>query len=95
MLAVLASAILFAVARFEDSCTPLSPFVVLPYLCGILGIYGARWRGRRARTGLLLGLFLGPIGLIFACSNPIPDRWSEERNDAARETPRSNRAARP
>lgn len=42
MLAVLACAILFfAVARFEDSCAPESPFFALSYLCGILGFFPA------------------------------------------------------
>jgi hypothetical protein len=48
--------------------------------CGFLGIHGARWRGRRWRTGLLLGLLLGPLGVILACFNPIPERFKKPKN---------------
>jgi len=75
LVAVLAAAILFAVARFDgeyNSCSPISPLLALAYLCGLLGVWGARWRGRRASTGLYLGLILGPLGVLIACSNPVP-----------------------
>jgi hypothetical protein len=85
LIAVVAAAVLFAVARFDDrynSCSPLSPFLALSYLCCILGMCGARWRGRRARTGLWLGLLLGPLGVILACSNPVPDGWLDGKGKA-------------
>src|SRR4051812_33764197 len=85
LVVVVAAAILFAVARFDNeynSCSPVSPFLALSYLCGVLGIYGARWRGRRARTGLWLGLLLGPLGVILACSNPVQEGWPEREGKA-------------
>jgi hypothetical protein len=78
LVAIIAAATLFAVARLDEehnSCSPISPILGLSYLCGLLGLSGARWRERRARTGLLLGLLLGPLGVILACSNPVPEDW--------------------
>lgn len=77
MIAVIAAAVLFTAVRYESSCTPISPILALLYLCGVLGIYGARWQGRRWQTGLLLGLLLGPLGVILACSNRVPEEWPE------------------
>ena len=73
MIVVIAAAVFFAAARFESPCTPVSPILFASYVCGLLGILGARRRGRRSRTGLWLGLLLGPLGVIVAWSNPIPD----------------------
>jgi hypothetical protein len=72
MMAVAAAAVLFTANRFDCSCSPVSPLLAFLYFCGFLGIQGARWRGRRWRTGLLLGLLLGPLGVILAWSNPVP-----------------------
>jgi len=86
MVAVVAAAILLAVARLDDKynrCSPISPLLALSYLCGLLGIRGARWQGRRARTGLVLGLLLGPLGVILACSNRVPDGWPDGKGKAA------------
>jgi hypothetical protein len=73
MLVVFAAAVWLTVARYDSPCTPLAPILALLYLCGTIGSYAARWQGRRWQTGLLLGLFLGPIGVIVAASNRIPD----------------------
>ena len=75
LVTVVAAAMLFALVRFDgpNSCTPIAPIVAGSYLCAILGLCGARWRGRRAQTGLLLGLLLGPLGIIVACSNPVEE----------------------
>jgi hypothetical protein len=72
MAMVAAAAILFAIQRFESRCTPVSPLLACLYVCGFLGIRGARARGRRWHHGLLFGLLLGPIGVILAWSNPVP-----------------------
>lgn len=73
MVVVAAAAVLLAGARYDLSSTPVSPILMVAYLCGFLGMLGAQRRGRRWRTGLLLGLFLGPIGVIGAWSRPIPE----------------------
>jgi hypothetical protein len=80
MMAAVAAAVFFAVARFDDDynrCSPLAPFLGLLYICALLGLGGARRTGRRSRTGLLLGLLLGPIGVIVAWSNPIEEDTPE------------------
>ena len=85
MIAVLASAIFLGVARFDQEynwCSPIFPFLAISYLCGLLGFIGARRRGRPGWAGLWAGLLLGPIGLIWACSNPIPERfWNENAHE--------------
>jgi hypothetical protein len=75
MLAVAVAGLTLAVARNDDSCTPLAPILAFMELCAFLGILGAKHRGRRWKTGLWLGLFLGPIGLIVAWSHPVPPGW--------------------
>lgn len=75
MAVVAAAAVFLAVAKYDLSCTPVSPLLIGSYFCGFLGMLGAQKRGRRWRTGLLLGLFLGPIGVIGAWSRPIPEDW--------------------
>jgi hypothetical protein len=75
-----ATAVLFTVARFDIPCTPLTPILALLYLCGLLGIQGARWQGKRWHTGLWLGLLLGPLGVILAWSNPVPERFKPAKN---------------
>lgn len=76
LILVAAAAILFTAVRLDayDSCTPVSPIVILLYLCAVVGLYGARWQGRSGRAGFWLGLVLGPVGVLLAWSNPIPDR---------------------
>jgi len=71
MTVVAAVAVLLAGTRYDLSSTPVSPVLVVAYLCGFLGMLGAQHRGRRWRTGLLLGLFLGPIGVIGAWWRPV------------------------
>lgn len=82
MIAVIAAAVLFTAVRYESPCTPVSPILALLYLCGVLGIDGARRQERRGRTGLLLGLLLGPIGVILACSHRVPDGWTDCESEA-------------
>lgn len=85
MVIVLAAAFWFAVARFDSPCTPVAPFLGLLYFCGVLGGFAARWKGRRWKTGLLLGLLLGPFGVILAGSNRIPDSRNVPRKNRDRE----------
>lgn len=74
---VAAAAVFFTAARLDQhemSCTPISPILLVLYVCAIVGLYGARSRGRPGWTGFLFGLLLGPVGIVLACSNPIPQR---------------------
>jgi hypothetical protein len=89
MVAVIPLACILAVARNDIQCTPISPLLAMLYLCSILGIFGARRTGRSWRRGLLLGLFLGPIGVIIAWSKIGPDEWPERYGPGAsdRRTP--------
>jgi hypothetical protein len=41
---------------------------------GLLGMAVAKWQGMRLRTGLLWGLFLGPLGVIMAFFDRRPPR---------------------
>jgi hypothetical protein len=68
------AAVLFAAARDNrhHHCSSTSVALASSYLFAALGVCGARWRGRRTRTGLCLGLLFGPLGVIVACSNPVP-----------------------
>jgi hypothetical protein len=87
--AIAAAAVLFEVARLDalyNQCSPLAPILATSYFCGVLGMIGARWRGRRTRKGLLLGLLLGPLGVIVAFSNPVPPDWPMPGNDDVRRT---------
>jgi hypothetical protein len=82
MAAVVAFAVLFGAARLDEgptSCTPVAPLLLLSYVFGLLGLWAARWRGRRPRTGLFLGLLLGPLGVLIACSRPVPEGGPERR----------------
>jgi hypothetical protein len=85
LIAVAATALLFAVGEFDkrdNQCTPLAPVLLVVYLCGAVAAWGARARGRTARAGLWAGLLLGPLGVIWAWSNPIPERFKEPRGRA-------------
>jgi hypothetical protein len=87
--AIAAAAVLFEVARLDaqyNQCSPLAPVLATSYFCGVLGMIGARWRERRTRKGLLLGLLLGPLGVIVAFSNPVPPDWPASRSDNVRRT---------
>ncbi len=81
MLVTAALAVLFAVAVNDIPCTPIAPVLAGAYVCAALGAVGARSRGRRLRTGALLGFFLGPIGVLIARSNPVPNDWPKPPND--------------
>jgi hypothetical protein len=77
ILAVVAAvAVFFAALRYESSCTPISHILFWSYLCGGLGLFAARRRGRRWKTGLILGLILGPLGVVIAASKPVPEPHS-------------------
>jgi hypothetical protein len=82
MVVVVPTAVLLTVSRFDSPCTPVAPILFCLYVCGLLGISGARRRGRRWQTGLWLGLLLGPIGVIVAWSNPIPDDRLETNGES-------------
>ena len=84
MLLIAAAALFFAVARDDIPCTPLAPLLLGAYICGGLGAWGARVRGRSVRTGLVVGLLLGPLGVIWAWSNPIPGKYLAPKGDGAR-----------
>jgi hypothetical protein len=77
MIFVAAAALMIAALRFDEqnTCTPLSPVLAGSYLCMWLSGWGAHARGRRVRTGVLVGLLLGPLGVIWAWSNPVPEKY--------------------
>ncbi len=75
MLALVPLALWLAVAVNDIPCTPIAPALACAYFFGGLGAWGARVQGRRVWTGLLAGLLLGPFGVIWAWSNPIPERF--------------------
>ncbi len=81
MIVIAAAALLFAVVRADSSCCPLSPLLALAYLCGGLGMIGARRRGRRTRAGFWLGPILGPLGVLVASSHPIEPHELRFRDD--------------
>ncbi len=78
MIFVAAAALMIAALRLDEqnTCTPLSPVLAGSYLCMWLSGWGAHVRGRRVRSGVLVGLLLGPLGVIWAWSNPIPEGYS-------------------
>lgn len=74
MMGVVAAAAVWLTVAINDSpCTPLAPVLAVLYVCGALGGVAARWRGRRWQSGLVLGLVLGPLGVLVAASNPVPE----------------------
>ena len=73
MIVVFAAAVWLAVAKSDSPCTPFAPILAVLYFCGVLGSYAARWQGRLWQTGLILGLLLGPLGVIAAASNRVPE----------------------
>lgn len=57
-------------------------YVVLWLLCGFAAAYIYKNKGRSAVTAFLVGLLLGPIGIILAAITPA-DRVGQERNALA------------
>ena len=92
MVAVVPLAVIFTVARFDIPCTLVAPTLLVLYLCGLLGIQGARWLGRRWRTGFFLGLLLGPLDVILACSDSRARAIQDTREELTRKTVRFHRS---
>jgi hypothetical protein len=89
MVAVVAAGVLFAAYRLDDGCTGLAALVTGAYVCAGLAACGGRHTGRRLWGKLLLGLLLGPLGVLVAWSNRVPEGWPESGRRDRRSSQRS------
>jgi hypothetical protein len=83
MVATAAAGLLFAAYALDDGCSGLSALATIAYVCAGLASFWGRDTGRRLPTRLLLGLLLGPFGVIIAWSKIGPDDWPERYGPGA------------
>jgi hypothetical protein len=83
MFATVAAGVLFAAYSLDDGCSGLSALATIAYICAGLASFWGRDSGRTLRKRLLLGLLLGPFGVIIAWSKIAPDEWPERYGPGA------------